>query len=110
MKTQNWERSNYLNWETVPVLRQILTRRTVALHLRNVFGTFERTETQDEGRIRGFVVSLLHCDKHLSCVSGGTALFQGTGKRIFKGTDGVGSFHDEDQGGCSTRVKVVGFS
>ena len=35
-----------------------------------------------------------------------TAIFQGPGKRIY-GTDGVGSFRDEDLG-CSTRVKILG--
>ena len=39
-------RSCYEN--AVHVLRQVLARRTVTLHLRNTFEAFERTEEQDK--------------------------------------------------------------
>ena len=48
-------------------------------------------------------------DLHANVVlSGGTTMFQEIGVCITKATDGVGSTHDEDQGGCSARVKVLG--
>ena len=41
-------------------------------------------------------------------LSGGTTMFLGIGERMDERIDGVGSIHDEDQGGCSTREKVLG--
>ena len=54
--SKTWERSGRRNGRsfyesTVPVLRQVLARRTLTLHLRNMFKTIERTEKQDEGII-----------------------------------------------------------
>ena len=40
-------------------------------------------------------------------LSGGTTMFLGIGERLDERIDGVGSIHDEDQGGCSTREKVL---
>ena len=49
-----------------------------------------------------------HCEVYANVVSsGGTAMFQVTGEHDC-GTDGVGYIHDEDHGGCSTRVNVIG--
>ena len=47
---------------TAPCLRQELTRWTVILHLRKMFGAFARTETQNERSIRN-PINCLRCGK-----------------------------------------------
>ena len=47
---------------TVPCVRQVLARRTVIWHLRNMFQAFQRTEAQNKGSLGNLVNSSL-CGK-----------------------------------------------
>ena len=47
-------------------MRQVLARRTVILHLRNMFNAFNGTETQGIASIRNLVNSVLHREKEFA--------------------------------------------
>ena len=47
-------------------MRQVLARRTVILHLRNMFNAFNGTEAQDIASIRNLVNSVLHREQEFA--------------------------------------------
>ena len=49
--------------DTLPILCQVLARRTVTLHQRKMFKAFEGAKTKDEGRIWRIVNTLLRCEQ-----------------------------------------------
>ena len=46
-------------------MRQVLARRTVVLHLRNMFNAFIGAEAQDKESTRNIVISVLHREKRI---------------------------------------------
>ena len=67
---QKWRKIELFAWrevstEIVSVLCQVLPRRTVILHWRNMLEAFARTEAQDKGTI-WIANPLLHCEKNYS--------------------------------------------